>query len=109
MNRQPLQVCALAALTGIWAVSPVFGQGRGGRGDALVPTALIAERNLKPDDFPTLRSTTGNVYVWEDVQTLGFLTNDLIVITGDGVLVADGQASPEATKKMVDAIHLLTP
>ena len=88
------------------------GTGRGGRGrggDELVPTALIAERNLKPTDFPTLRSTTGNVYVWEDVHTLGFLTNDLIVITSDGVLVADGQGTPEATKKMVDAIHLLTP
>jgi glyoxylase-like metal-dependent hydrolase (beta-lactamase superfamily II) len=87
------------------------GAGRGGpgRGDELVATALIAERNLKRTDFPTLRSTTGYVYVWEDVHTLGFLTNDLIVITSDGVLVADGQGSPEATKKMVDAIHLLTP
>jgi glyoxylase-like metal-dependent hydrolase (beta-lactamase superfamily II) len=87
------------------------GPGRGGpgRGDELVATALIAERKLKLTDFPTLKSTTGNVYVWEDVHTLGFLTNDLIVITSDGVLVADGQGSPEATKKMVDAIHLLTP
>ena len=65
--------------------------------------------NLSPGDFPTMRSTTGNVYVWEDVHALGFLTNNLIVITSDGVLVADGQNSPEATKKMVDAIGLLTP
>jgi glyoxylase-like metal-dependent hydrolase (beta-lactamase superfamily II) len=86
------------------------GAGRGGRGgEELVPSALLSERNLKPTDFPTMRSTTGDVYVWEDVHALGFLTNNLIVITSDGVLVADGQNSPEATKKMVDAIHLLTP
>ena len=46
--------------------------------------------------------------MWQDVHALGFLTNNLIVITSDGVLVADGQNSPEATKKMVDAIGLLT-
>jgi glyoxylase-like metal-dependent hydrolase (beta-lactamase superfamily II) len=86
------------------------GAGRGGRGgDELVPTALLSERNLKPTDFPTMRSTTGDVYVWEDVHALGFLTNNLIVITSEGVLVADGQNSPELTRKMVDAIHLLTP
>ena len=86
------------------------GAGRGGRGgDVLVPTALLSGRNVSPSDFPTMRSTTGNVYVWEDVHALGFLTNNLIVITSDGVLVADGQNSPEATKKMVDAIGLLTP
>ncbi len=85
------------------------GPGRGRAGEELVPTALLSERNLKPGDFPTLRSTTGYVYAWEDVHALGFLTNNLIVITSDGVLVADGQGTPEATKKMVDAIALLTP
>jgi glyoxylase-like metal-dependent hydrolase (beta-lactamase superfamily II) len=85
------------------------GGGRGGRGDVLIPTALIAERNLTANDFPTLRSTTGNVYVWQDVHNLGFLTNNLIVITSDGVLVADGQGRPEAVRKLVDAVKLLTP
>ena len=74
----------------------------------LVPTALLSERNLTPTDFPTMKSTTGYVYVWQDVHSLGFLTNNLIVITTDGVLVADGQNSPEATKKLVEAIRLLT-
>lgn len=90
------------------------GRGRGGRGgrgggDTIIPTALIAERGLRAEDFPTLRSTTGNVYVWQDVHALGFLTNDLVVITPDGVLVADGQGSPEAVRKLVQAIGLLTP
>jgi glyoxylase-like metal-dependent hydrolase (beta-lactamase superfamily II) len=83
--------------------------GRGGRGgDMLIPTALISERGLTANDFPTLRSTTGSVYVWQDVHTLGFLTNNLIVMTSDGVLIADGQGSPEAVRKLVEAVGLLT-
>ena len=89
------------------------GRGAGSRGaargsDALLPTALIAERGLTSNDFPTLRSTTGNVYVWQDVHNLGFLTNNLIVITSDGVLIADGQGSPAATRKLVEGVALLT-
>ena len=85
------------------------GGGRGARGgDVLIPTALISERGLTANDFPTLRSTTGDVYVWQDVHSLGFLTNNLIVITSAGVLVADGQGSPEATRKLVEAVALLT-
>ena len=123
MNRRQFRAWSVVAVTCAACIVPaVFGQGndagratggRGGRGgragDVLVPTALVSGRNLKPSDFPTMRSTTGDVYVWQDVHTLGFLTNNLIVITSDGVLVADGQNSPEATKKMVDAIGLLTP
>jgi glyoxylase-like metal-dependent hydrolase (beta-lactamase superfamily II) len=123
MSRRHLRSgSVVAVLCAACMVPAVFGQGndtgratgarggRGGRGgDVLVPTALLSERNLKPSDFPTMRSTTGDVYVWQDVHTLGFLTNNLIVITPDGVLVADGQNSPEATKRMVDAIGLLTP
>ena len=122
MSRRYFRSGFVAAVVGAACVVPVvFGQGndtgraaggrggRGGRGgDMLVPTALLSERNLKAADFPTMRSTTGDVYVWQDVHTLGFLTNNLIVITSDGVLVADGQNSPEATKRMVDAIGLLT-
>jgi glyoxylase-like metal-dependent hydrolase (beta-lactamase superfamily II) len=128
MRRGRLRALPVVALTcALFAAAAAFAQdqtqpgraagGRGGRGAALggrggeelVPTALLSERNLKPADFPTLRSTTGDVYVWEDAHTLGFLTNNLIVITSGGVLVADGQNSPEATRKMVEAIGLLTP
>jgi glyoxylase-like metal-dependent hydrolase (beta-lactamase superfamily II) len=82
--------------------------GRGSRGEELVPTALISERNLTATDFPTLKSTTGDVYVWQDVNASGVLINSLVVITDDGVLIADGQRTPDATRKMLDAIHLLT-
>ena len=90
------------------------GRGRGapGRGagrGAEPQTALISERGLTAADFPTLRSTTGGAYVWQDVHTLGFLTNNLVVVTSDGVLVADGQGTPEAVRKLVEAVRLLTP
>ena len=105
-----LPVLALILATLVSATVYPQQRGRGGRGgDALVPTALISERGLTPNDFPTLRSTTGNVYVWQDVHNLGFLTNDLIVITSDGVLIADGQGSPEAVRKLVEGVRLLTP
>lgn len=84
------------------------GRGSRGGGDVLLPTALISERGLTANDFPTLRSTTGDVYVWQDVHSLGFLTNNLIVMTSAGVLVADGQGSPEAVRKLVEAVGLLT-
>ena len=125
-GRQFRTLCVIAITCAAFIVPAVSGQendtgraaggrggrgaGRGGRGgDVLVPTALLSGRNLSPGDFPTMKSTTGNIYVWQDVHALGFLTNNLIVITSDGVLIADGQNSPEATKKLVDAVGLLTP
>jgi hypothetical protein len=51
-------------------------------------SALVADRGLKPADFPQVKKLTDNVYVFSDVHTLGYMTNDLIVLTPDGVLVA---------------------
>lgn len=62
-----------------------------------------------PADFPQQKQLAPNVYVWSDVHPSGlYTTNDLIVVTTDGVLVADGQKDPETTKKMVDGIAKLT-
>lgn len=62
-----------------------------------------------PVDFPRVRKITDNVYVWSDVHPSGlYTTNNLIVITTAGVLVADGQKDQETTKKMVDGIAKLT-
>jgi glyoxylase-like metal-dependent hydrolase (beta-lactamase superfamily II) len=60
-------------------------------------------------DFPQLRKIAANVYVWSDVHPSGlYTTNNLIVITTGGVLVADGQKDAETTTKMVEAISALT-
>ena len=49
------------------------------------------------------------MYIWSDVHPSGVhTTNDLIVITTDGVLVADGQKIRRRQKKMVDFINRLT-
>lgn len=72
-------------------------------------TGLLSERGLTPANFPQNRKLAENVYVWTDVHPSGlYTTNDLIVVTTDGVLVADGQKDPPTTKKMVDFIKGLT-
>jgi cyclase len=71
-------------------------------------SALVADRGLKPADFPLLRKLADNVFVFSDLHTLGYMTNDLIVLTPDGVLVADGQGSAPVTQKLVDHVKTLT-
>jgi glyoxylase-like metal-dependent hydrolase (beta-lactamase superfamily II) len=64
---------------------------------------------LNPADFPQQKKLAPNVYVWSDVHPSGlYTTNNLIVITTDGVLVADGQKDAATTRKMVDGIAALT-
>ena len=74
-------------------------------------TGAIADRGLTPADFPQLKKLTDNVYVFSDLHSAGFgyMTNDMIVITTDGVLVADGQGTPSVTQKLVDQVAKLTP
>ena len=72
-------------------------------------SAAIADRGLKASDFPQLKKIVDNVYVFSGVHTLGYMTNNLIVITSDGVLVADGQGSQPVTQALVDEVKKLTP
>ena len=71
-------------------------------------SALVADRGLKPADFPQVKKLAENVYVFSDLHTLGYMTNDLIVVTAEGVLVADGQGSAAVTQKLVDHVKTLT-
>ncbi|MEO5742783.1 MAG: hypothetical protein ABIS29_19530, partial [Vicinamibacterales bacterium] len=71
--------------------------------------AVAPATALNPAGFPQHKKLADNVYVWSDVHPSGlYSTNNLIVITNDGVLVADGQKDVETTKKMVDWIATLT-
>jgi cyclase len=77
---------------------------------AVLLQAAAVPHAPNPADFPQIKKLSENVYVWSDVHPSGlYTTNDLIVITTDGVLVADGQKDVETTKKMVDRISTLTP
>jgi glyoxylase-like metal-dependent hydrolase (beta-lactamase superfamily II) len=72
-------------------------------------TGLLAERGLTAATYPEIKKLADNVYVWSDVHPNGiYLTNDLIVVTSDGVFVADGQKDVPTTKKMVDGIARIT-
>ena len=73
-----------------------------------VRTAYPDKRGLKPSDFPRTIKLADNVYGYEEIRQPGFTTVSLFVVGNDGVLVADGQGSPEATEKLLGAIAKVT-
>ncbi len=70
------------------------------------------KRGLTERDFPRARQLTPGVYSYEALRAgdpgRKMTTVSLIVITNDGVLVADGQGNAEQTKEMVDWIAKTT-
>ena len=76
-----------------------------------IRTADPIERGFKLTDFPRTARVTENVYTYEDLHAGDekFTTTNMFVVTGDGVVVADGQGSPAETKGLVDAIAKITP
>ena len=95
---QPL-VCVLsAALVLVFASS-----------EAQERTAYPDKRGFKLTDFPRTVKLADNVYGYEDIRNPGFTTVSLFVVGADSVLIADGQGSPEATRKMLDEIAKVTP
>jgi glyoxylase-like metal-dependent hydrolase (beta-lactamase superfamily II) len=74
-------------------------------------TADPLKRGLKESDFPRTIKISDNVYTYEDFHAGDekFTTTNMFVVTPAGVLVADGQGNPAATKGLVDAIARVTP
>ena len=82
--------------------------------DDPVRTADINVRGLSRSDFPHVQQLADNVYVYAGLQLrtdieMEFTTNNLIVVTSDGVLVADGQINEDDTRQLIAAIATLTP
>jgi len=78
----------------------------------IVRTGDPAKRGLGESDFPRTQELASGVYSYEQLRSAGderFTTVSLIVVTPAGVLVADGQGSPEETKRLVQEIAMLTP
>src|SRR5438132_9462163 len=77
----------------------------------IVRTGDPIKRGLREVDFPRTVKVADNIYTYEDFHAGDekFTTTSLFVVTNDGVLVADGQGSPAATKGLVDAIARTTP
>lgn len=73
-------------------------------------TADPAARGFQDSDFPRLVKIAANVYGWEDFHPSPdkMTTVSMFVVTPEGVLLADGQASPEKTQKLLDGIRTVT-
>jgi len=75
-------------------------------------TGDVAKRGLKPTDFPRTRQLAPGVYSYEALRAGDpggqMTTVSLIIISNDGVLVADGQGNVEQVKEMVDWIRKTT-
>lgn len=79
-----------------------------------VRLADLASNRLTPQDFPRWRELASGVYAYEglhapDRNGVTFNTVSLIVVTGDGVVVVDGQGDVAQTQLMIDNIKKLTP
>jgi glyoxylase-like metal-dependent hydrolase (beta-lactamase superfamily II) len=82
---------ALMALASVWL-------------EAQPRTAFPEKRGLKLEAFPRVIKLADNVYGYEEIRNPGFTTVSLFVVGRDGVLLADGQGSVEATTKLLDTI-----
>ncbi len=67
----------------------------------------LAERGLTGEEFPRLRELAENVYVFEALGR-NYATNSLVVVTSDGVLVADGQGNPGTVTQLIEEVSTLT-
>ena len=74
-------------------------------------TADPYARGYTDDDFPRVQELAPGVYSYEQLRSAGderFTTVSMFVVTGDGVLVADGQGSPAETRRLVETIATVT-
>lgn len=71
-------------------------------------TADPAKRGVALSDFPRIVRLADNVYGYEEIRQPGFTTVSLFVVGRNGVLLADGQGSPAATRTMLEKIRTVT-
>jgi len=74
-----------------------------------VRTADPAKRGVPLSAFPRIMQLAPNVYGYEEIRQPGFTTVSMFVVGRDGVLIADGQGSVQATQTMLDRIRAVTP
>jgi glyoxylase-like metal-dependent hydrolase (beta-lactamase superfamily II) len=75
---------------------------------AQVRTADPAARGVVLSEFPRIIRLADRVYGYEEIRQPGFTTVSLFVVGDSGVLVADGQGSPAATRTMLEQIRTVT-
>jgi glyoxylase-like metal-dependent hydrolase (beta-lactamase superfamily II) len=76
-----------------------------------VRTGDITLRGLKATDFPRVKKLADNVYSFEQIDpTKRTVTvNNLIVLSTDGVLIAESQGTVENTRRLIAEVAKLTP
>ncbi len=102
MNRILVLFAVLVLIASFAGVSPA---------QDVVRTSNPLERGLGEDDFPRVQEIARNVYTYEALTGRPddrYTTNTMFVVTDDGVLVADGQGNPDATRLLVEAIGEIT-
>ena len=68
-------------------------------------------RGLTDSDFPRVQELADGVYSYEQLRSAGdekFTTVSMFVVTDEGVLIADGQGTPNETQLLVDTIAGIT-
>ena len=79
--------------------------------DDVLRTADPYTRGYTDADFPRVQQLAPGVYSYEQLRSAGderFTTVSMFVVTDEGVLVADGQGSPDETRLMVETIAGIT-
>jgi glyoxylase-like metal-dependent hydrolase (beta-lactamase superfamily II) len=71
-------------------------------------TAFPDKRGFQKSDFPRIVKIAENVYGYEDFHNAGMMTVSMFVVGKDGVMLVDGQGSPAATQRLVEAITQTT-
>jgi len=101
MPRPPLVASVIARVVALLALVA-----------AVVPaqprTADPAVRGIPLSAFPRLVPLAPGVYGYEEIRAPGFTTVSLVVIGDSGVLIADGQGSVPATRRMLEEIRTVT-
>lgn len=65
---------------------------------------------FKESEMPRMQKITEKVYLFQAPHSFpGLATNNLVVITSDGVVVLDGQGNEQTVRRMLDEIKKLTP
>jgi len=113
LMRGPRPLAALGALLAVALATSAQTGGQSAK-DNVIRTADINVRGLKRSDFPQMHKLAENVYVFSGLQQrtdieMEFTTNNLIVVTRDGVLVADAQINEADTRQLLAAIAKVTP
>jgi glyoxylase-like metal-dependent hydrolase (beta-lactamase superfamily II) len=88
------------------SAEPAAGQGQ----PQVIRTGDYTVRGLTPADFPRVKKLADNVYTFEQIDpTKRVVTvNNLIVVTSEGVLIAESQGTIENTKKLLAEVAKIT-